>query len=531
VDEYDDPVTNRPGGPEEERAPAEGVRIIGADEAARALEEGQAAGRRPSDAPRFGDVPSRPQGPRPAQRFPLPGSVDPAEVRRPPLAGAGPQAPAQGPVRRPAPQAPQAPVAGPPPEPPQESRSQFETTGGVEMPHWTEPATGEVPRILESEDTLDDQEAWSSYAGRGPRWRDSESDWAESDFEGLSLEDAEGRIGALDTSRTEHSDLFSFDEPEVLDEPEPQPQPVAEPAPNYPATSISTREPRQPRQPREPADAGPSGPDRDTKVAGLVGFGLMAAALVLFWAGPAFALGLATLVVTLAGAEVFDVLRRAGYRPATLLGLVAVVCTMLATYAKGEAALPIVLGILTVATFSWYLFGVMQARATVNMAVTLFAFVWVGLLGSFAALLIKFPDRRGVAFLLGAVVATVANDLGAWFFGNQFGSRPLMPEVSPNKTVEGVAGGLLGSVLVTAFLLGVFPGLHPWTAGKAAILGVVVCVVGTLGDLCESMVKRDLGIKDMGALLPGHGGVMDRFDAMLFALPATYYLVKLLNLG
>ena len=125
----------------------------------------------------------------------------------------------------------------------------------------------------------------------------------------------------------------------------------------------------------------------------------------------------------------------------------------------------------------------------------------------------------------------MANDVGAWFFGTQMGSRPLMPDISPNKTVEGVLGGGVAAVMVTAIILGAVPGMEPWNLRNAALLGAVVWVVGTLGDLCESMVKRDLGIKDMRTLLPGHGGVMDRFDAMLFALPATYYLVKLLNLG
>ena len=262
-----------------------------------------------------------------------------------------------------------------------------------------------------------------------------------------------------------------------------------------------------------------------------VGAGMLAVALVLFKLGPPFALALATVVVTLAAVEVYDVARRAGYRPATLLGLVATVSLMLATYAKGEIAIPLVLGLTIVSTFCWYLFEVVQARATINMAVTLFGFLWVALLGSFAALLLAFPNREGIAFLLGAVIATAANDVGAWFVGGQLGSRPLMAHISPNKTLEGVGGGLLASVLLTAIILGYLPGVHPWTFGKAALLGLVVWAVGTLGDLCESMVKRDLGIKDMGTLLPGHGGVMDRFDAMLFALPATYYLVKAIGLG
>ncbi len=459
---------------------AEGVRIIGAEEAAQALKDGQAAGRRPDDAPRFGDVPERPSGPKPAQRFPLPGSVDPADV-----------------VVRP-------PVAGP----------------GAEMPHWTEPPTGEVPRVFDTgDDDPEDLDAWSGLAARAPRWRDQDSDWDNSDFEDVAdLGDGETRLGALDEGRTEHSDLFSFDDPEPV-EMEERPSPVT--------TSIRTRQ-------APPPDNGQRAPvpaQRDMRTAVAIGVAMAAVALIMFKAGPKPALVLVTAIVTLAAAEAYDVLRRAGYRPATLPGLIAVVSLMIATYSDGLTAVPLVIAINVMVTFLWYLFGVVRARPTVNVAVTLFVFLWIGFFGSFAALLLALPDRHGVAFLLAAVVASAAYDIGGLFFGSQMGSRPLAPEISPNKTMEGLIGGMASAVFVTVLLIGVVPGIAPWTAGKALVLGLVVAVVAPLGDLCESMFKRDLGVKDMGTILPGHGGVLDRFDALLFVLPATYYLVKFLNLA
>ncbi len=497
MDEYDDEEVQK-----RQRPRAEGVRIIGAEEAARALEEGQATGRRPEDAPRFGDVPERPSGPRPAQRFPLPGSVDPADaVRRPP------------PARSPGP-------SFPPGEAP-------------EMPHWTEPPSGEVPRILAPGED-EGREGWSGLApSQGPRWRDRDSDWSDSDFEDVAsfVGDDGPALGALDVNRTEHSDLFSFEEPE----PEPEPEPVRAPAPPppRPPRSASVTTPIRTRQPRAP-DASPkaaSSGGRDMGMAVGVGAALAAGALLLFKAGPRYALVLAMAAVTLAAVEVFDAFRRAGHRPATLLGLTATVAIMLAAYNQGEMAIPLVMALMTIFTFLWYLFGVVRARPTVNVAVTLLGFLWVGFFGSFAALLLAFPNREGIAFLLGAVVATAAYDIGGLFFGSQMGRRPLVPEISPNKTLEGLLGGMATTVFVTVLVVGVLPGIHPWTSGTALALGGLVAVVAPLGDLCESMVKRDLGVKDMGTLLPGHGGVLDRFDGLLFVLPATYYLVKLLNLG
>jgi phosphatidate cytidylyltransferase len=108
----------------------------------------------------------------------------------------------------------------------------------------------------------------------------------------------------------------------------------------------------------------------------------------------------------------------------------------------------------------------------------------------------------------------------------RFGRRHIAPSISPNKTAEGLLAGMAASVVIGFILVG---SISPWGRFDALALGVVVAVLAPLGDLCESLIKRDLEVKDLGGLLPGHGGVLDRFDAMLFALPAVYYLIKLLD--
>ena len=254
-------------------------------------------------------------------------------------------------------------------------------------------------------------------------------------------------------------------------------------------------------------------------------------ALVAFKLGTVTALLLALVVVTCAAGEVFAVLRRAGWRPATLLGLVGTVTLMVGAYTKGIAALPLVMVLIVAFTLFWFLFGVERGSPVAGTAATLLVVGWVGLFGSFAGLLLSpstFPDRHGIAFLLGAIIATVANDVGALVIGRWVGDHPLSPTVSPNKTWEGLAGGALASILVSTIVVGV---ISPWSPSNAALLGVVVAVVAPLGDLSESLLKRDLRLKDMGTLLPGHGGVLDRVDALIFVLPATYYLVRALNIG
>ncbi len=291
--------------------------------------------------------------------------------------------------------------------------------------------------------------------------------------------------------------------------------------------------PPAPRVRRRPV-ADPDRPGAGGSSIGLrmgTGIAVAVVALLAFKLGTVPSVVLSAIVVTFAAGECFGVLRGAGYHPASLLGLVGTVSLMVGAYAKGVAALPLILVLITVFTLIWYLFGIERGSPVAGTAATLLTVGWVSLLGAYAGLLLSpssFPDRHGIAFLLGAIIATVANDVGALVIGGWLGSRPLAPKISPNKTWEGLFGGAVFSILFSTVVVG---SIHPWSASNAALLGVVVAVVAPLGDLCESLLKRDLGLKDMGRLLPGHGGVLDRVDALLFVLPATYYLVRALNIA
>jgi CDP-diglyceride synthetase len=271
---------------------------------------------------------------------------------------------------------------------------------------------------------------------------------------------------------------------------------------------------------------------RDMRVAIGSGVLLGAIGLACFAAGTVASMVIVCIVVLLATAEAYAAFRRAQYHPATLLGLVAVLSLLIETYNKGVAALPLVIVLLVAGSFIWYLARVEAAAEPVSgISSTVFVFVWVGAFGSFAALLLDptlFPDRHGIAFLLAAVIVTVADDVGSLLVGAAMGRHQLAPSISPNKSWEGLIGGAVAAILVSVIVVHF---IHPWTLGKAALYGVVVAIVAPLGDLSQSMIKRHLGLKDMGRLLPGHGGILDRVDGLLFVMPATYFVVKAIHLG
>jgi len=403
-------------------------------------------------------------------------------------------------------------------------------SGAVEMQDWTEPPTGNVPRVI-----LGADDDWSTRTGSQPRWRGGQDDWTENDFDDGLLGD--DRIGALDESRDDRPDLYSFEE----DLPS-QPQAVVQlpssgasvsgppSAPNdlgaagEAPPSTSTVAPIRTRTRPDEAAVGTPGPvGRNLPMAGIVGGGFAVFAAFLFLIGKNIGPWLLVTGVVMACAfELFGALQRAGLRPATLLGLTSCFALMWGAYARGVPAVTLVLFLAFVGSMLWYLLKVIQARALLGVATTMLGIVWVGLMGSFAALMLV-GGPNGRMLLLGAILCTVASDIGGLAVGTLAGRSQIAPDVSPNKTVEGTLGGLALSILV-GLIFGKSSGVWESSLANGLLLGLVVGVVAPIGDLSQSLIKRDLGVKDMGSALPGHGGFLDRFDSMLFALPATYFL-------
>jgi phosphatidate cytidylyltransferase len=402
-------------------------------------------------------------------------------------------------------------------------RSVFGGDGsGDELPHWSTPPAGDVVGGSTAGD-----DPWAGLDD-GPRWSDDVPEDHES--QQPVGDDLEAAAVFFDDGPLVTSATAEFDPPLL---------PPDEPLPNFGAREydsgasqsasggLASNGPVAPGPDRNLAAAAAGG--RDMTMAVVTGVGLGALALASFRIGTNATMALVTIVLVLAAAEFFMALRRAGYQPAALLGVVAVGALNLAAYWRFEAAIPLILGLTVLFSLFWYLTGIDRQAPLLNVSVTLFGVLYIGLLGSFAGLMLT--DPNGIGMLLAAVLCTVGYDTGGLVVGRLFGRSPLSA-VSPNKTTEGLIGGMAVSFATAVLVVGqITPfGQDPGDLGSAFVLGIVVALAAPLGDLCESMVKRDLGLKDMGTILPGHGGLMDRFDALLFVLPATYYTARLMDL-
>ena len=263
--------------------------------------------------------------------------------------------------------------------------------------------------------------------------------------------------------------------------------------------------------------------DLPTRV--LTGMVLVGILLGAMWVGGEFLAGFVGLLAILALGELYGTLRRAGYQPLALFGFLGAIGLLAGAWFYGLVAIPVAVVALTIVCFFYYSLASRRRDPLTNGSLTLLGVLWVAGPIAFVFPIAVAPDFR--VLVLAAAATVIATDVGAFFAGRSWGSRLLAPVLSPNKTVEGLAGGVVLGIAVAVFI-GYF--LEPLNIRIGAGLGLVVAVAAPLGDVAESMIKRSLGVKDMGTILPGHGGILDRIDAYLFVLPAVWVLYETLGL-
>jgi phosphatidate cytidylyltransferase len=233
--------------------------------------------------------------------------------------------------------------------------------------------------------------------------------------------------------------------------------------------------------------------------------------------GPVFALAMAAIGVV-AIREYAGIAER--YRPLVIPAYVSVVALVAAAYLGSAFNVLYVIAATFPLLFAFAAKAQHREGATVSLGVTLLGVLWIGIPLAHAVLLRELP-QHGAALLIDVLVGTFVADTAAYATGRMFGSHKIAPNLSPNKTIEGLIGG---------FVIGTmgfwFAGLYQdWLSGvDALMIGAAVAAIAPVGDLFESMLKRDLGTKDTGTLFGPHGGLLDRLDAVFFTVVVGYYL-------
>lgn len=230
---------------------------------------------------------------------------------------------------------------------------------------------------------------------------------------------------------------------------------------------------------------------------------------------------LALLAGAASGIGMWEIARSLGYRGIEIPRVPAVIAAVLmplAAFQGGAQALSIAVVLSVTLVVVWRAFGAKDGMLLSIMG-SVFGLVWVSFLMSCALLLYHMDN--GAYRVLTVILLAVSSDTFGYAVGVVWGKHPMAPKISPKKSWEGFAGSVSGAVIVGVLCTVYLLNSHWW---QGVVLAVAIVAVSTLGDFSESMIKRELGIKDMGTLLPGHGGVMDRIDSILFAVITGYVI-------
>jgi len=231
--------------------------------------------------------------------------------------------------------------------------------------------------------------------------------------------------------------------------------------------------------------------------------------------------GLAAVAALVALHELYRMAR--SLRPLVLAGYVGALATLLGAQLGGADWM--IGGFMLTLVFAFLLYGIAETRqtATVTMSTTIMGTAWIALGLGFLLLLRDFPEYGRIA-VFAVLIAVFADDTAAYLVGRLLGRHKLAPSLSPGKTWEGFVAGTIAAVAASFFTL--YDDRHEFlTIWQALALGLAIALAGAAGDLFESALKRDLQVKDSGRLLGGHGGMLDRIDALLFASMAAFYVV------
>ncbi|MBN2168175.1 MAG: phosphatidate cytidylyltransferase [Actinobacteria bacterium] len=274
------------------------------------------------------------------------------------------------------------------------------------------------------------------------------------------------------------------------------------------------------------------------RVLGAVIFGVVFLG-TLIWGGLPFTFGIA-IAAAIGAVELFSLFESKGViiGTAALIGIMGSVAYVFLAHFEGNVSYGYVTVGLLLVCFLWYMVVLRHVRSTNAIALTVLAPLITGLCLSHLVLLrdiadVSKPVGKGWVIVIFVVALIWVYDIFAWAVGRKVGRRKIVPAISPNKSLEGMVAGTVAAIaasLLFRYLITWILGnnSYPWlTNGVAVVIGVLVCILGPVGDLAESLIKRDYGVKDTGKIILAHGGIMDRFDSTLFVAPAVYYYLLL----